>query len=60
MEYGDVWAIPPTGGVDSATGGGGLPVWVLNDPEAIHHVLTKRQPDYGKGCLLYTSPSPRD
>jgi cytochrome P450 len=47
--YGDVWAIPPTGGADSATGGGGLPIWVLNDPEAIHHVLTKRQPDYAKG-----------
>lgn len=48
-EYGDVWAIPPSGGADSATGGGGLPIWVLNDPEAIHRVLTKRQPDYGKG-----------
>lgn len=48
-KYGDVWAIPPTGGADSATGGGGLPIWVLNDPEAIHHVLTKRQPDYVKG-----------
>ncbi|QDV06114.1 Pentalenene oxygenase [Planctomycetes bacterium Poly30] len=47
--YGDVWAIPPTGGADSATGGGGRPIWVLNDPEAIHHVLTKRQADYGKG-----------
>ncbi|MEM8712392.1 MAG: cytochrome P450 [Planctomycetota bacterium] len=47
--YGDFWAIPPTGGVDSATGGGGKPIWVLNDPDAIHHVLTKRQPDYGKG-----------
>ncbi len=48
-EYGDLWAIPPTGGAESATGGGGLPIWVLNDPEAIHHVLTKRQPNYGKG-----------
>ncbi len=48
-EYGDIWAIPPTGGAESATGGGGLPIWVLNDPEAIHHVLTKRQPDYVKG-----------
>ncbi len=48
-KYGDVWAIPPTGGADSATGGGGLPIWVLNDPATIHHVLTKRQPDYGKG-----------
>ncbi|MEO1697223.1 MAG: cytochrome P450 [Planctomycetota bacterium] len=47
--WGDVWSIPPGGGADSATKGGGLPIWVLNDPEAIHHVLTKRQPDYGKG-----------
>ncbi|MEM9801195.1 MAG: cytochrome P450 [Planctomycetota bacterium] len=48
-EYGDVWAIPPSGDADSTSGGGGLPVWVLNDPEAIHRVLTKRQPQYGKG-----------
>ena len=48
-EYGDVWAIPPQGKGDSVAGDGGLPVWVLNDPEAIHEILTRRQPDYGKG-----------
>ena len=48
-EHGDVWAIPPSGGEDSATGGGGLPVWVLNEPDAIHEILTRRQPRYGKG-----------
>jgi len=48
-EFGEVWSIPPSGREDSATGGGGKPVWVLNAPEAIHHVLTKRQADYGKG-----------
>lgn len=48
-EYGDVWAIPPQGKGDNVAGDGGLPVWVLNDPEAIHEILTRRQPDYGKG-----------
>lgn len=47
--YGDVWAMPPSGGEGSATGGGGLPVWVLNEPEAIHEILTRRQPRYAKG-----------
>lgn len=47
--FGDVWAIPPGGGAESATRGGGLPVWVLNDPAAIHEILTRRQPRYGKG-----------
>lgn len=47
--YGDIWAMPPDGGADSTRGGGGLPILVLNDPDAIHHVLTKRQPDYAKG-----------
>ncbi|MEM1452874.1 MAG: cytochrome P450 [Planctomycetota bacterium] len=45
--YGDVWAIPPV--PDAATAGADLPLWVLNDPAAIHHVLTKRQADYAKG-----------
>ncbi len=48
-EYGDIWAIPPQGGAENVAGDGGLPVWVLNDPEAIHEILTRRQPDYGKG-----------
>ena len=48
-EHGDIWAIPPQGGADNVAGDGGLPVWVLNDPEAIHEILTRRQPDYGKG-----------
>ena len=47
--YGNVWAMPPIGDATSATGGGGLPVWVLNDPDAIHQILTKKQPSYGKG-----------
>lgn len=48
-QYGEIWSMPPIRGADSATGGGGMRVWVLNAPEAIHHVLTKRQADYRKG-----------
>ena len=47
--YGDIWAIPPHADADSASVAGDQPMLVLNDPDAIHHVLTKRQPDYGKG-----------
>ncbi|MEM9382529.1 MAG: cytochrome P450 [Planctomycetota bacterium] len=46
--HGDVWEIPPV--PDAAAAGGGRPLWVLNDPDAIHRVLTKRQEDYGKGA----------
>ncbi len=47
--YGDVWVTPPVGTADNAASDGGLPVWVLNEPEAIHEVLTKRQGDFAKG-----------
>ena len=47
--YGDIWSIPPRAAGDSALVGADQPQWVVNDPDAIHHILTKRQPDYGKG-----------
>ncbi len=40
-EYGDLWAVPASAGSD--------PVWVLNDPQGIHTVLTKERPRYDKG-----------
>ncbi len=51
--FGDVWCVPPLVGDArkgmAVTGAGDLPLWVLNEPDAIHRVLTKRQPFYGKG-----------
>ncbi|MEO0653118.1 MAG: cytochrome P450, partial [Planctomycetota bacterium] len=44
--YGDLWAIPPDGQLAAA---GDQPLVVLNDIDAIHEVLVKRQTEFEKG-----------
>ena len=47
--YGDIWSIPSDPETASVVTGS-LPTLVVNDPEAIHYVLTKRQPFFEKGA----------